>query len=216
MIQRTRQITTVGMLCAMAYALVALVRVPLVLFLEYEPKDVVIAIGGLVYGPFTSFLAAAIVALLEMVTISEDGILGCIMNVLSSCSFACTAAYIYGRRRTPGGAVLGLLCGWALMAAVMLLWNYLIAPLYMGQPREAVAALLLPAFLPFNLVKGGLNAALVLLLYKPVVTALRRARLAEPTQAGAGGRARGGIALLALAALATFLLLALALRGVIG
>lgn len=47
MIQRTRQITTVGMLCAMAYALVALVRVPLVLFLEYEPKDVVIAIGGL-------------------------------------------------------------------------------------------------------------------------------------------------------------------------
>ena len=59
----------------------------------------------------------------------------------------------------------------------------------------AVAALLLPAFLPFNLVKGGLNAALVLLLYKPVVTALRRARLAEPTQAGAGGRARGGIAL---------------------
>ena len=94
MIQRTRQITTVGMLCAMAYALVALVRIPLVLFLEYEPKDVVIAIGGLVYGPFTSFLAAAIVALLEMVTISEDGILGCIMNVLSSCSFACTAAYI--------------------------------------------------------------------------------------------------------------------------
>ena len=154
-------------------------------------------------------------ALLEMVTISEDGILGCVMNVLSSCSFACTAAYIYGRRRTPGGAVLGLLCGWALMAAVMLLWNYWIAPLYMGQPREAVAALLLPAFLPFNLVKGGLNAALVLLLYKPVVTALRRARLAEPTQAGAGGRARGGIALLALAALATFLLLALALRGVI-
>ena len=139
MIQRTRQITTVGMLCAMAYALVALVRIPLVLFLEYEPKDVVIAIGGLVYGPFTSFLAAAIVALLEMVTISEDGILGCVMNVLSSCSFACTAAYIYGRRRTPGGAVLGLLCGWVLMAAVMLLWNYLIAPLYMGQPREAVA-----------------------------------------------------------------------------
>lgn len=46
MIQRTRQITTVGMLCTMAYALVALVRIPLVLFLEYEPKDVVIAIGG--------------------------------------------------------------------------------------------------------------------------------------------------------------------------
>ena len=215
MIQKTRQITTIGMLCAMAYALVALLRVPLVLFLEYEPKDVVIAIGGFVYGPFASFLVSAIVALLEMVTLSEDGVLGCLMNVLSSCSFACTAAFVYEKRRTLSGAVWGLLCGVVLMAAVMLLWNYLIAPLYMGQPREAVAALLLPAFLPFNLVKGGLNAALTLLLYKPVVTALRRARLAEPSTARAGGRARWGIALLALTALAAFLLLALALRGTI-
>ena len=215
MIQKTRQITTVGMLCAMAYALVALLRVPLVLFLEYEPKDVVIAIGGFVYGPFASFLVSAIVALLEMVTLSEDGVLGCLMNVLSSCSFACTAAFVYEKRRTLSGAVWGLLCGVVLMAAVMLLWNYLIAPLYMGQPREAVAALLLPAFLPFNLVKGGLNAALTLLLYKPVVTALRRARLAEASVARAGGRARWGIALLALTALAAFLLLALALRGAI-
>ena len=215
MIQKTRQITTVGMLCAMAYALVALLRVPLVLFLEYEPKDVVIAIGGFVYGPFASFLVSAIVALLEMVTLSEDGVLGCLMNVLSSCSFACTAAFVYEKRRTLSGAVWGLLCGVVLMAAVMLLWNYLIAPLYMGQPREAVAALLLPAFLPFNLVKGGLNAALTLLLYKPVVTALRRARLAEPSAARADGRARWGIVLLALTALAAFLLLALALRGAV-
>ena len=43
-------------------------KIPLVLCLEYEPKDVVIAIGGLVYGPFTSFLAAAIVAALAIFT----------------------------------------------------------------------------------------------------------------------------------------------------
>lgn len=214
MIQRTRQITTVGMLCTMAYALVALVRVPLVLFLEYEPKDVVIAIGGLVYGPFTSFLAAAIVALLEMVTISEDGILGCVMNVLSSCSFACTAAYIYGRRRTPGGAVLGLLCGWALMAAVMLLWNYLIAPLYMGQPREAVAALLLPAFLPFNLLKGGLNAAGTFLLYRPLSGALQKSGLVPREESTNKGHFVG-IALVAALLLATCILLVLAMQGVI-
>ena len=38
----------------------------------------------------------------------------------------------------------------------------------MGYPREAVAELLIPAFLPFNLLKGGLNAAITMLIYKPV------------------------------------------------
>ena len=61
----------------------------------------------------------------------------------------------------------------------MMFWNYLIAPIYMGYPREAVAELLLPAFLPFNLIKGGINAAVTLLLYKPVVTVLRRSNLIE-------------------------------------
>ena len=58
------------------------------------------------------------------------------------------------------------------MVLVMLLWNYLIAPIYMGYPREAVVELLIPAFLPFNLIKGGLNAAITMIIYKPVVKAL--------------------------------------------
>ena len=61
----------------------------------------------------------------------------------------------------------------------MMLWNYLVAPLYMGMPREDIAALLLPAFLPFNLIKGGLNAAITMLLYKPVFLPLQRRHLTE-------------------------------------
>lgn len=52
----------------------------------------------------------------------------------------------------------------------MLFWNYLIAPLYMGYSREAVAGLLLPAFLPFNLIKGCLNAAGTLLRRSALVS----------------------------------------------
>ena len=46
--------------------------------------------------------------------------------------------------------------------------------------------MLLPAFLPFNLIKGGLNTAITLLLYKPVVVALRRANLI-PSEIMPGG-----------------------------
>ena len=180
MYSKTRKLTTVGMLCALAYVAMVVGRVPIVLFLKYDPKDVIIAIGGLIFGPLTSFLIALIVAFAEMFTVSENGILGFIMNVISSCSFACTASFIYKKRRNLSGAIIGLLCGWGCMVTIMLLWNYLIAPIYMGYPREAVVKLLLPAFLPFNLIKGGLNAAITMLIYKPVVTALRGSHLIEP------------------------------------
>lgn len=174
---RTKKLTTIGMLCAFAYAATAIGRIPLVLFLKYDPKDIIIAMSGLIFSPLTSLSVACIVSLAEMFTLSENGILGFLMNVISSCSFACTAAFVYKRKHKLSGAIVGLLCGWGCMVITMLLWNYLITPIYMDYPREAVAKLLLPAFLPFNLIKGGLNAALTMLLYKPVVTALRQARL---------------------------------------
>ena len=174
---KTKKLTTAGMLCALAYGATLIGRIPIVLFLKYDPKDSIIAIGGLLLGPLTSFAVALIVSLAEMFTISETGILGFLMNVISSCSFACTAALIYKKKTRRSGAMIGLFCGWGSMVLIMLLWNYLITPVYMGYPREAVAELLIPVFLPFNLMKGGLNAAITMIIYKPVVTAFRYAHL---------------------------------------
>lgn len=166
---KARKITTMGALCALAYAATAVGRVPMVLFLKYDPKDAVIAAGGFALGPLAALAVTLAVSLAEMVTISENGVLGLLMNVVSSCAFACTAALVYQKRPNAAGAAAGLLCGWGCMVPVMLLWNYLVAPVYMGCSREAVAELLLPAFLPFNLIKGGLNGALAMALYSPAV-----------------------------------------------
>ena len=64
------------------------------------------------------------------------------------------------------------------MTVVMLLWNYIVTPGYMEVPRGLVVSMLIPLFLPFNLAKGAGNTILALILYKPVVGALRRAGLA--------------------------------------
>lgn len=181
---KTRKLAMTGMLCALAYAATAVGRIPIVLFLKYDPKDIVIVIAGFIWGPLTSFTVAVIVSFAEMFTLSENGVLGLVMNVISSCSFACTAAFIYRKMGTLPGAVMGLACGWGCVVSVMLLWNYLITPIYLGYPRQAVAELLLPVFLPFNLFKGGLNAAITMLLYKPVITALRHFHLLEAEKAG--------------------------------
>ncbi len=212
--QKTKRLTAVAMLCAMAYAVMVVGRFPVVLFLKYEPKDVLIAIGGFLYGPLTSFVISLVVSLVEMVTVSDTGIIGCVMNLISSCAFCCTAAAIYKRKHTLSGAVWGLLAGCLTMAAVMMLWNYFITPLYMGMPREAVAQLLLPAFLPFNLFKGGLNMAICLLLYKPVVTALRRTGLVEESGMKAAGGKKIGIWLVALLLIVTCILAVLVWKGV--
>ena len=87
-ISKTRKLTATGMLCALAYVAVLVGRIPLVLFLKYDPKDVVIVIGGFIFGPLTSLAVSLIVSVVQMVTISANGILGCMMNVISSCSFA--------------------------------------------------------------------------------------------------------------------------------
>jgi len=211
---KTRKITTVGMLCALAYVVVVVGRIPLVLFLKYDPKDVIIAIGGLIFGPLTSFLASLIVSFVEMITISDNGVIGFIMNIISSCSFACTAAFIYKKRRKLSGAIIGLLCGWGTMIIVMMLWNYLVTPIYMGYPREAVVKLLLPAFLPFNLIKGGLNAAITMLLYKPIVTALRRSHLIDADPTVKKTQVNIGVVLVTLLIVATCVLWILSLNGV--
>lgn len=101
---RTKKLTTVGMLCSFAYVAVAVGRVPVVLLLKYDPKDVIIVIGGLIFGPLTSLAMAVIVSVVEMFTISSTGIWGCVMNMISSCSFACTTAFLYKRHRTRPGA----------------------------------------------------------------------------------------------------------------
>ncbi|MCL2676196.1 MAG: ECF transporter S component, partial [Firmicutes bacterium] len=159
----TKQITLTALLAACAYVVAYTVRltlVPAATYLRYDPKDIFIIFGGFMFGPLTAFGMAVLVAFLELITVSVSGPIGMIMNVLSSASFVCTAAYIYSKKRTLSGAVIALVIGVIFMTATMLLWNYLVVPLFTpGITRERVVTMLLPIFLPFNLLKGSINAA---------------------------------------------------------
>jgi len=180
MSSKTRRLTLMAMIAAMAYVIMLVGRIPVVMFLKYDPKDIVIAIGGFMLGPGAAALISLLVSLIEMVTVSETGIIGCVMNVISTLAFVFPASMIYHHKRTLKSAAIGLSVGAIAMTAVMLAWNYILTPIYMGYPRAAVAEMLLPVFLPFNLLKGLMNAAFTMLLYKPVSTTLRRSRLIAP------------------------------------
>ena len=213
----TRQLATMAMLVALAYVVTVVTRFPLMAaadFLKYDPKDVVILIGAYIYGPMAGAAMTIATCFIEMITVSEAGIYGFIMNVVASWAFVLPAAFVYHRRRTMGGAIAGLALGVAAMAATMVLWNYIITPIYQGWPREQVAGMLATVFLPFNLIKGVLNAALALMLYQPVTNALRRSRLLPPLPDGSLRRSYNlGAVFLGLFLLVTGVLVALVLTG---
>lgn len=210
----TKKLVLFAMFAAIAYVMVMAIRIPVVLFLSYEPKDVIITIGGFLFGPVAAAGISLLVSLVEMVSISQTGPIGALMNFLSTCCFACTAAFLYRKHRTRTGALLGLLAGSALMIAVMLLWNWLITPLYMGVERSAVESMLLPVFLPFNALKAGLNSAITLFVYKPLVSGLRKTGLLPPSKA-ASTSVKPGLYLIATLLFGSCVLLFLVLRGIL-
>ena len=213
-----RFIIVIGMLSAIAYFAMLLGKlVPNVAgFLSYDPKDAVVVIAGFIYGPLASLLISVIVSLVEMATVSSTGLYGLLMNVVSTCAFALPAVAVYRKKRSKAGAIIGLAAGVAVMAGTMVLWNYIITPLYMGVPREQVAGMLATVFLPFNAVKGVINAALVMIVYKPLVTALRKTKLVDDPNAGTGKhRISVWTIVVSAAVLVTAVLLLLVLAGVL-
>jgi len=179
---KTKRLTALAMLISMGFLVGATLRLRYIFaaapFLTYDPKDVVILIGGFMFGPIAALTMSIVLALLEMATVSVSGFIGALMNAISSASLTVPAALIYSKKRNLQGAVLGLIVGCVTVTISMTLWNYLIIPLYVPNvDRAAAAALLLPAIVPFNLIKAALNAAIALLLYKKVSAALRASGL---------------------------------------
>ncbi|MBQ6387191.1 MAG: ECF transporter S component [Ruminococcus sp.] len=217
--ERIKSISAMAMLTALAVAADIFLRIPNIGgFLTYEPKDVILTIGAFIFGAVPGLVMSLIVCLIEMMTVSTTGPIGLLMNFFASASFVGVAAVIYQRKKTMSRAIIGLFSGSAAMLVVMLLWNYIITPVFMGVPREAVLEMFLPVLIPFNGLKALLNTAVVLLLYKGVVTALRKSGLisARENNDGAHKKTNTVIAVVVSAvAVMTLLLVLLIFAGII-
>lgn len=213
----TKDLTLGAMFTALAYVSTLIVHieiVPAAPFLTYDPKDIIITLGGLILGPVQALLIAVAAALIELVTISDTGVIGFIMNALSSSAMAVTAALIYHRCKTLKNAVLGIIAGCLTMVVVMLLWNYIVTPMYMKVSREMVLTMLPTVFLPFNLIKGSLNGAVAFLMYRPIIGVLRSARLL-PASEKKVKQNNWPVIIAALAVVVTCVLVILSMQGII-
>ena len=192
----TRSITGLAMVASVSYVVVMImnaggIQVVPGMPMGYEAKDAVLTIGGFIFGPIGALMATLIVSFVEMVTVSGTGPIGLIMNFAGSAVYVGAASLVYQKMRTAKGAVYALVVGSLSMTAIMLPLNYVFLPIYLGMPQPVVASLLLPMILPFNLIKSVLNSAFILLIYKPLVTALRKANIIAGRPAMDTGRPNG-------------------------
>ena len=194
-----RRITLTAVFAALAFSAIFIFRFNVGTFLTFDLKDSIITLSGLLLGPGTAFSVSLLVALLEFVVDNDTGWYGLIMNFASSAAFSVVCASMYRYRKTLSGAILGLTLAVLSMVLIMLSLNLLITPLYTGLPRPQVAGMIPTLLLPFNLIKGTVNAALVLILYKPIRRALHAARLlphAYTTDEEIGKGARAWVSIL--------------------
>ena len=215
-----KTLVTLAILSAISSVLMLMIRISFMPgneFLIFDLKDMPIAIGGFLYGPLAVIPMSIIVSFVEMNTVSADGLVGLVMNVISTCAFACPAALIYKRKRTLAGATIGLVAGWLFVTAVMVMWNYIITPVYRGFPREAIVPMLPTVFLPFNLIKYGFGAAMTMLIYKPLSLALKKTKVIQQTQEKALLRENIVVGLILAICLAAIpcIILVLVLQGLI-
>ena len=177
-----RIVTGVGIFSALSFLVSLLCEViPSVGgFLSIDLKDAVICIASFIYGPIVAPLISLVVAAVELVSIGSDtGWYGFVMNFASSACFSTTASLIYYRKKSVNTAILGLSLGIVLTTGVMVLLNAFVTPLFLAQMgwKFDVIKHLPILFLPFNFSKTLLNSALTMLLYKPIIGALRQAKL---------------------------------------
>lgn len=144
-------------------------------FLTFDVKNVFITIAAMLYGPISGILVSLVAAFLELIFYSTTGYYGFIMNFISSASFAFVAGWIYRRHKTMMGSYLSLGLSSLVSTALMMVANLLITPFYMGVGISDVAKMIPTLLFPFNLIKCVVNAALVLVLYKPISLVLVRA-----------------------------------------
>ena len=181
----TRKITGMAILSALAIVLLFIPGlrfpiIPLTPFLEYDACDIPIMFATFTYGPISGLIVTFIVSIIQGVTVSSgSGFYGIIMHILATGSFSLSAGFLFAFLKKKKlnqilslaiSTVVGSIC-WVV---IMIFANMAITPLFMKVPFSELMKVMLPAIIPFNLIKASANGAIGAILYIPLHKAVSK------------------------------------------
>ncbi|WP_200813102.1 ECF transporter S component [Helcococcus massiliensis] len=160
-------------------------------FMTVDFADIGTLMSGFILGPVSGVLTVILKNLINlMLNGTTTAYVGELSNTIIGISFVLVSSLVYNRKKTMKGALLGLGLGILVMTVIASLSNYfIIFPMYgkiMGKsldefaqfvPLESVKNfkdMLVISIIPFNLVKGFLNALVTFLTYKKVSRLMKK------------------------------------------
>ena len=166
-------------------------------FLEFRFSDVPVLIGTFALGPLSGCVIVVLMVLLKLVCVSTSTMfVGDAADILVGIALVIPAGLIYRKKRTFGGALLGMAAGTLLSTALAVLLNrFALVPAYVflmfGGSWEPILGMMTPLFpsctqenfygiylwaavLPFNLLRCLVAALITLPVYKHISRAINR------------------------------------------
>lgn len=169
----TKRIALSALFCAVAAICTLVLEFPLlpgVTWLKYDPSGIVALVAGFAFGPSMAAVVSVIPNLVHLAT--QSGIYGVVMAAAATLSLSLPASLIYRTSTSKRGALIALIVGACTSLVVCIVLNLAVTPFYTGMPFDAVLKLIVPALLPFNVLKLVINCVVTALIYKPVSKAL--------------------------------------------
>ncbi len=167
-------------------------------FIKMDFSELPALVATFAFGPFYGILVCLIKNLLHLLVTTSAGV-GELSNFILGAIFVGVAGVVYKHNKTRKGALIGTVAGAFVMAVVSIATNYFVvypafSVLY-GLPMEAILGMykaLLPAAdnlfkaliifnLPFNFLKGMIDAVICFIIYKKISPILKKARKTEKT-----------------------------------
>ncbi len=164
----TRQLVTMALMCAIG-TLLSFVEFPLlpgVTWLKFDASNMPAMVAGFAYGPAGGVAVGIVTAIIHGLLMAD--FTGALMNILVVTCFVLPASLMYKKNRTYKFAIIGLVL--SIIAGILgaVVGNLLLTPTWLGVPFDVVVAMVIPVLIPFNALKGLLNAVLTLIIYKSI------------------------------------------------
>lgn len=132
-------------------------------FLKLAPGDVPTLVAAVFMGPVSGATCALVNSVLFAAVTGEGGPWGILMHFIASGGMAIVVGILAKRTRHLH---LPMLAGILIRVALMVPFNLIVTPIYLGVPRETVLSMIVPVIIPFNLAHGGLNTAVSYIVLK--------------------------------------------------
>ena len=164
----TKQMVIMALMCAIG-ALLSFVEFPLlpgVTWLKFDASNMPAMVVGFGFGPGAGVAVGIVIAIIHGLLMAD--FTGALMNVLCVTCFVLPAALMYHKKRTYPVAIAGLVLSVIAATIGAIVGNLLLTPMWLGVPLDAVIAMIIPVLIPFNLIKGCINAVLTLIIYKSI------------------------------------------------